>query len=183
MSVRMRRYSVLATVYAIGLVFGIREYMLSRAVDPVSWPSDEWSGMTDVVAHFAPDHPDSKWLQSQEALGEGDAAAFAARLEEAIAAGTKDNEFLLHDYAQLLLDRKEDHRTINQAVNRWRGTSRRPPRRWAWSWASARGAPPKRRFWNRRWPTSPGSSDRGSSRSRTPRVTSAGSYRWRFVQQ
>lgn len=120
MSSRLRRYAILVTIYSIGALFGIREYRLSRSEEAVAWPSEEWSEMTDVVARVAPDQPETKWLQSQESLLEGDAEEFGARLEEAVASGIKDNAFLLQDYAQLVLDRRADYRIVNQAVNRWR---------------------------------------------------------------
>lgn len=120
MSVRQRRYLILVVIYSIGLFFGVREYLLSRSLGSVSWPSEEWSEMTKVVSQIAPDEADTKWLLSKESLLEGDPEEFAARLEEALALGVKDNEFLLHDYAQLMLDRRANYRVANEAANRWR---------------------------------------------------------------
>lgn len=120
MPMPLRRYGILATVYTIGIVVGVREYRLARAMQPVAWPSEEWSRMAEVLSRIDPDEPETMWLQSQESLLQGDAEEFGARLEEAVASGIKDHSFLLHDYAQLMLDRRADYRIVNQAVNRWR---------------------------------------------------------------
>lgn len=116
----VRRYRILVTVYAIGILFGIREYRLSLTMGAVAWPSDAWSEMTGVIVQIDPDEPDAKWLQSKEALRRDDAAEFGLLLEEALASDVKHNAFLLHDYAQLLLDRKADYQIANEAANRWR---------------------------------------------------------------
>jgi hypothetical protein len=116
----VRRYRILVTAYAIGILFGVREYRLSRTMEAVAWPSDQWSEMTDVIAQIDPDEPDTKWLESKEALRQNDATKFGQLLEEALASDVKHNAFLLHDYAQLLLDNNADYLIANRAANRWR---------------------------------------------------------------
>ena len=116
----VRRYAILVTVYTIGILFGIREYRLSRTLEPVAWPSEKWSEMTDVIVQIDPDEGDTKWLQSIESLAQDDAEGFAQHLEEALELDIKHNTFLLHDYAQLMLDRLADYQIANRAANRWR---------------------------------------------------------------
>ena len=120
MSSWLRRYRVLIGVYTIALFFGIREYQVSRSRGPITWPSEKWLEMTDVIVQVNPDEPDTEWLQSMASMAEGDAEEFGLHLEDALASDIKHNEFLLQDYTQLMLDRGADYQIVNWAANRWR---------------------------------------------------------------
>ncbi len=120
MSFSLRRYRVLVGVYTIALFFGVREYRVSRSRGPITWPSDKWLEMTEVIVQINPDEPDTEWLQSMASMAEGDAAEFSLHLEDALASDIKHNEFLLQDYTQLMLDRGADYQIVNWAAKRWR---------------------------------------------------------------
>ncbi len=140
----IQRYRVLVVIYAIGLVVGIREFVMSRS-QPTGGPAgceasaascfsirssalattdpDFWhqhSRMVEVVAALNPDDPDTEFLRGMEALAAGDPEEFARRVEEAVEAGVKHNHYLLQYHAQYLLDRGADWQRVNEAVNRWR---------------------------------------------------------------
>jgi hypothetical protein len=140
----LQRYRLLAVIFAIGMVGGIREYVVARGEptggptgceasaascfsirssalamqDPAFW--SRHARMVDVVAALNPDDPDTEFLQGMEALAGGDEDEFARRFERAIQAGVKHNPLLYQYYAQFLLDRGADWRRVNDAVNRWR---------------------------------------------------------------
>ena len=116
----MRKYKLLLIIYVLGMVFGIREWLIARQGDPIDMLSQEWADMTDVVAAVNPDDPDTDFLLAIQKLREGDPDEYIRRFEAAIEAGVKHNEFLLQDYAQFLLNRGTDWRRVNVAVNRWR---------------------------------------------------------------
>ena len=141
----LQKYRMLVIVYAITLVVGTREYLVSRSGGTVEWisgcqasaaacssgpqtsaPSEDsafWSrhaDMTAVVAQLNPDDPDTEFLLGMQALAEGDNQESIERLETALAAGVKHNNFLLQYYAQYELSRGADWRRVNLAVNRWR---------------------------------------------------------------
>lgn len=115
-----RKWRVLVVAYAIATCFAIREVVVSRAQEPVQWPSESWSQMADVVGEVNPGEADTDWLQSMEQRAEGDEEEFVLRLEEALATDIKHNEFLLQDYTQLMMDRGADYQLVNWAANRWR---------------------------------------------------------------
>jgi hypothetical protein len=141
----LQRYRLLVVIFTIGVLVGLREYMLARsgaatggpaaceasAASCFSIPSsslatrdpDFWSRharMVNVVAQLNPDDPDTKFLKGMEALAAGDEAAFARSFDDAIAAGVKHNHLLLQYYAQYLLESGADWERVNQAVNHWR---------------------------------------------------------------
>jgi hypothetical protein len=115
-----RKWRVLVVAYSLATIIAVREVIVSRASDPVAWPSEEWSEMVEVVSTINPDEADTQWLESMEFRLEGDAEDFALKLEESLATDIKHNEFMLQDYTQLMLDRGADYQIINWAANRWR---------------------------------------------------------------
>ncbi len=116
----VQRYRLLLVIYVLGVTFGIREYMLSRIEEPVDWLSPGWAEMTDVVSSVNPDDPDTEFLQAMRSLAEGDPDEYVRRFEAALASGVKHNEFLLHDYSQVVLNSGADWQAVNRALNRWR---------------------------------------------------------------
>jgi hypothetical protein len=111
---------MLIGIYLIGLAFGVREYAVSRREPPVDMLSDEWAAMSDVVSTVNPDHPDTDFLASVQAMRAGDSRAFMEHMERALAAGVKHNDLLMQTYAQQLLGQGADYRRINLALNAWR---------------------------------------------------------------
>ena len=141
----LQRYRLLVVIFTIGLVVGVREYMVTRsgatsrgpaaceasAASCFSIPSSSlatrdpafWSRhahMVRAVAELNPDDPDTEFLRGMQALAAGDQAEFTRLFEQAIAAGVKHNFLLLQFYAQYLLDSGADWERVNRAVNRWR---------------------------------------------------------------
>jgi hypothetical protein len=141
----LQRYRLLIVIFTLGVLVGLREYMLSRSGVPTGGPTAceasaascfsirssnlasrdprFWSRharLVDVVSRLNPDDPDTKFLKGMEALAEGDEAEFARQFDEAIAAGVKHNYLLLQYYAQYLLERGADWERVNRAVNHWR---------------------------------------------------------------
>lgn len=115
-----RKYKLLLIIYVLGMVFGIREFLISRQGPAVDMLSDRWADMTQVVAEVNPDDPDTEFLLAIQELREGDPEEYIRRFEAALDDEVKHNEFLLQDYAQFMLNRGTDWRRVNQAVNRWR---------------------------------------------------------------
>ena len=140
-----QRYRMLVVIYAIGILVGTREYVVSRtrgSVDglggcqasaascwAISAQPDanrdstfwsQYSDTTDIVARLNPDDPDTDFLKAMQSLADGNEDEFSRLLEEAVAADIKHNDILLQFYAQYLLGSGADWRPVNQAVNRWR---------------------------------------------------------------
>jgi hypothetical protein len=141
----LQKYRMLFVVYAITLVFGTREYLISRnggmgafmsgcqasaascpaeAVVPNAFmDSTFWAQHADmaaVVAQINPDDPDTEFLLGMQALADGDNEQSIEHLEAALAYGVKHNNYLLQYYAQYELSRGGDWRRVNLALNRWR---------------------------------------------------------------
>ena len=116
----VRKYKLLLIIYVLGVIFGIREYVVNRDQGAVDWLSDRWADMTDVVATVNPDDPDTDFIEAMRSLAAGDQDEYIRRFEAALDDDVKHNEFLLHDYAQFMLNRGRDWRGVNEAVNRWR---------------------------------------------------------------
>ncbi|HEX6316632.1 MAG TPA: hypothetical protein VFZ73_17290 [Gemmatimonadaceae bacterium] len=141
----LRRYRLIVVLFTAGTLLGIREYRVTRSggvsggpgaceasaascfsipasalatQDPAFW--SRHAQMVDVVAALNPQDPDTEFLKGMEALAAGDEGEFVRRFEQAIARGVKHNQFLLHFYAQYLLDSGADWQRVNEAVNRWR---------------------------------------------------------------
>ena len=115
-----RRYRMLIGIYAIAVVVGAREYLVSRGQEPVDFLSEKWSDLTDVVSAINPGDPDTEFLEAVQALQQGDEETFLEHLEEALSADVKHNDLLLQSYAQHLLNTGTDHARVNAALNRWR---------------------------------------------------------------
>ena len=115
-----RRFRMLIGIYLIAVAVGVREYWISKQAPPVDMMSDEWAEMSEVVASINPDHPDTEFLASIQAMREGDATEFMRLMEEALASGVKHNDLLMQTYAQQLLVTGADYRRVNFALNSWR---------------------------------------------------------------
>lgn len=140
-----QRYRLLVVIYALGILVGTREYLVSRTRGSIGGPSgcqasaascfsiyarpdpnrdsifwSQHADMTEVVARLNPDDPDTDFLKAMQSLAVGDEDEFFRLLEEAVAADIKHNDILLQFYAQYLLGREADWRLVNLAVNRWR---------------------------------------------------------------
>ena len=115
-----RRYRMLIAIYAIAVIVGAREYLVSRGQAPVDFLSEKWSAMTEVVSAINPGDPDTDFLEAVQALQQGDEETFLEHLEEALTSDVKHNDLLLQSYAQHLLNTGRDHAQVNAALNRWR---------------------------------------------------------------
>ena len=115
-----RRHRMLIGIYAIAVVVGTREYLVSRGQEPVDFLNEKWGDMTDVVSVINPGDPDTEFLEAVQALQQGDDEIFRQLLEEALASDVKHNDLLLQSYAQHLLNTGTDHEQVNAALNRWR---------------------------------------------------------------
>ena len=115
-----RKYKLLLIIYVSGMVFGIREFVIARDGGGVDMMSDEWAAMTDVVASFNPDDPDTEFLLALQELRAGDPEGYIEYFEAALDDDVKHNEFLLQDYTQFILDRGAVWTQVNRAANRWR---------------------------------------------------------------
>lgn len=113
-------YRILFVIYGVGTVVGLRELYLARTGDPVDWASEEWAEMTEVLSEVNPQDPDTDFLKGVQSIVQGDQPGFVTHFEEALRADVKHNEFLLHDYAQHLLESGAGWREVNDALNRWR---------------------------------------------------------------
>jgi len=113
-------YRILFVIYGVGTVVGLRELYLARTSDPVDWASEEWAEMTEVLSEVNPEDPDTDFLKGVQSIVQGDQPGFVTHFEEALRADVKHNEFLLHDYAQHLLESGAGWRELNAALNRWR---------------------------------------------------------------
>ena len=82
-----RRYRMLIGIYAIALVVGTREYLISRSRGPVDLQDEEWSDMTSVVSKINPGDPDTEFLEAMQALQLGDTEEFVRQMEGALASG------------------------------------------------------------------------------------------------
>lgn len=116
----LKRYRLLIVVYAICVIVGVREYLLSHNQERFGWLTPEGRRLTNVIAQLNPTDPETEFLTSMQSLARGDEADFIRRIEEAIATDIKHNEMLLRFYAQYLLDQGADWQRINRALNRWR---------------------------------------------------------------
>ena len=101
----VKKYRLLLIIYVLGMVFGVREFLVNREQGPVDWLSERWADMTNVVAAVNPEDPDTDFLEAMRSLAEGDQDEYVRRFEAALDDDVKHNEFLLHDYAQIMLNR------------------------------------------------------------------------------
>ncbi len=116
----VQRYRILFVIYGVGAAVGLRELHLARTGEPVDWDSEEWADMTEVLAEVNPEDPDTDFLKGVQSIMQGDQPGFVTHFEDALRADVKHNEFLLHDYAQHLLESGAGWREVNEAMNRWR---------------------------------------------------------------
>ncbi len=115
-----QRYRILFVIYGVGMAAGLRELYLARTGTPVDWDSDEWADMTEVISTVNPDDPDTDFLKGVQSIARGDLPGFVTHFEDALQSEVKHNEFLLHDYAEHLLESGAGWREVNEALNRWR---------------------------------------------------------------
>ena len=115
-----QRYRILFVIYGVGMAAGLRELYLARTATPVDWDSDEWADMTEVLSTVNPDDPDTDFLKGVQSIVRGDRPGFVTHFEDALQSEVKHNEFLLHDYAEHLLESGAGWREVNEALNRWR---------------------------------------------------------------
>ena len=116
-----KRYRILIVIWSMGLLVGVREYRVSRAmVQPVDFLTGEGASFADVMSRINPEDPDTDFLQGMQALAAGDPVGFRSQIEEALASDIKHNEILLQFYAQFLINEAADWREVNPALNRWR---------------------------------------------------------------
>ncbi|MDC0161076.1 hypothetical protein OAJ07_06455 [Gemmatimonadales bacterium] len=115
-----RRYRMLLGIYALGLLFGGREFLVARTGTQVDPGSQEWSRMAEVIAEINPADADTHFLLAMEALQEGDETGYIQYMESALAKGVKHNNFLLAEYAHHLVRIQAPFENIDIALNRWR---------------------------------------------------------------
>ena len=115
-----RRYRMLLGIYAIGLLFGGREFLVARAGTQVDPGSEEWSRMAAVIAEINPADADTDFLLAMEALQEGDQPGYIEYMESALGKGVKHNNLLLSEYAHHLMRIQAPFQSIDIALNRWR---------------------------------------------------------------
>lgn len=140
-----QRYRMLLVAYGLALVFGVREYIVSKRVDTTGYASrceasaaacssvlarervtDDTTfwvrhrDLTEVVAEVNPGDPDTEFLMAMQAMADGDSEESLRRIEHALQSGVKHNDYLLRYYAQFELSRGADWQRVNLAVNRWR---------------------------------------------------------------
>lgn len=115
-----RRFRMLIGIYLIAMVFGAREYLLSRADGTVDQGSDEWSEMVEVIASVNPEDADTDYLLAMEAKQMGDVEQYMLHMETALAKDVKHNNALLAEYAHQLIRMQAPFDDIDRALNRWR---------------------------------------------------------------
>ena len=116
-----KRYRILIVIWSLGLLMGVREYRVGRAMEqPVDFLTAEGASFADVMSRINPEDPDTDFLEGMQALVAGDPVGFRSQIEEALASDIKHNEILLQFYAQYLVNEVADWREVNPALNRWR---------------------------------------------------------------
>lgn len=139
-----RKYRILWVAYGLAVLMGTREYLMSKeggraplpgsceasaascslSASRVSVTADEFwrqhAELAAVVEEINPDAVDTHFLKGMQALVDGDEETFVREFEAALASGAKHNQYLLHYYAQYMVDRAEDHDAVNRALNGWR---------------------------------------------------------------
>jgi hypothetical protein len=115
-----RRYRMLLVAYGLASLVGVREYLVARSREPLTWLSPTGAELTDLLARINPDDPDTHFLRSMQVLAAGDDEGFSRLLENALAADIKHNELLLKAKVDYLLSQGADWRELNAALRRWR---------------------------------------------------------------
>lgn len=139
-----REYRILWVAFGLAALMGTREYLMSRegggTLGPGSCeasaascalssargsvtPDEFWrqhAELAALVERINPDDPDTHFMRGMQALVDGDEETFVHEFETALASGAKHNQYLLHYYAQYMVDRAEDHDAVNRALNGWR---------------------------------------------------------------
>jgi hypothetical protein len=115
-----KKYRILILVYALGVTFGVREYLIERDKPPFEWETPEGLVLLDMLEQLNPDDPDTHYLKAMHALAEGDQSEFSRRLDLVLASDAKHNELMLRFHAEYLLVTSTDTAAINTAIMRWR---------------------------------------------------------------
>jgi hypothetical protein len=115
-----RKHRILILVYAVGLVFGVREFLIKREAPPFEWETPEGLALLDMLDRLNPDDPDTHYLKAMHALAEGEQDEFSSRLDLALSSDAKHNELMLKFHAEYLLATSTDTAAINAAITRWR---------------------------------------------------------------
>jgi hypothetical protein len=116
-----KRNRILILLYGVGLLAGVREYMVNRDKAPFEWMTPEGEVLIDVLDRLDPDAPDTKYLRAMRELANGNEAEFSRLLDDVLASGVKHNEAMLRFHASYLIGRGAGDSEINAALNRWRG--------------------------------------------------------------
>jgi hypothetical protein len=115
-----RKWRILLLVYAVGIVFGVREFMFKRGKPAFAWETSEGVALLEMLEQLNPDDPDTHYLKAMHALADGDRAEFERRLDLALDSDLKSNELMLRFHAEYLLATSSDTAAINAAISRWR---------------------------------------------------------------
>ena len=115
-----RKYRILLVLYAVALLVGAREFLLSREREPFGWFTPQGEALIGILTEVNPTEPDVEYLHAMKAFAAGEADEFFRRMDQALATDSKHNEMLLRTYAQGLIDAGAEWRYVSAAVNRWR---------------------------------------------------------------
>jgi hypothetical protein len=115
-----KKYRILLVVYAVGVTFGVREYLIEREKPPFEWETPEGVALLEMLDQLTPDDPDTHYLKAMHALAGGDRDEFSRRLNRLLASDAKHNEMMLRFHAEYLLATSTDTAAINAAITRWR---------------------------------------------------------------
>lgn len=115
-------------IYTLGMLLGVREFLVSRDKQPFEQLSPEGQELLDMLSRLNPNDPDVHYLQAMHAQAEGNRQEFSRLLEGVLASDIKHNEIMLRFHANYLLtslaEPQESSRAavddINAALNRWR---------------------------------------------------------------
>jgi hypothetical protein len=114
-----KRHRILILVYTIGILFGVREYVVTRDKPAFEWLTLEGQVLAEMLAELNPEDPETQYLQAMNVLAEGDRVEFERRMEVVLASDMKHNQEMLRFYAEYLIATGADREEINAALNRW----------------------------------------------------------------
>jgi hypothetical protein len=115
-----RKWRILLLVYAVGIGFGVHEFLFKRDRPKFEWETPQGVELLEVLERLNPDDPDTRYLKAMHALAGGDRAEFDRQLNLALASNLKSNEIMLRFHAEYLLATSTDTAAINAAITRWR---------------------------------------------------------------